>query len=449
MLKPWSACALSGTRHGEKVDRLEILDRPSYTGSSRPTPAEHPKPSVRRLVKLAVLVASLGMAAGLAELALRVSHYGEANRTPLQKLMEYDPLLGWRHKRNVSGDMVSDEYRVNVHYNAEGWRDPAEKFGKRPNVFRIVVLGDSFVDGYTIPVQDRFTEVLEANLGSQFDVINLGVAGYSTDQELLLLDQEGWKYEPDLVVLAFYYNDIWGNGSQHFSESTRTQKPVFFLDAGGNLSLSNVPVPHPASVLQDHFRLYDLVRTAVKKNRLLYSAAVKAGLAERNLPDDSRPAPTGAAGGAEEFAVYHSTETAELAREWSITQALLRKMNQEVVKRGARLMTLYVPTRIELSPAEWSSARLPPDYDPSVVVRHLLKICQAEGIPYLDPSDRFTTVGTDRLYYSRDPHWNAAGHRVVGETLAEYIRHCAASGAQISQCDSRYSTPAQRRLALQ
>jgi lysophospholipase L1-like esterase len=345
--------------------------------------------------------------------------------------------------------MVSDEYRIDVQYNPEGWRGPAQKLSKPPNVFRIVILGDSFVDGYTIPVQDRFSEVLEANLRPQFEVINLGVAGYSTDQELLLLDQEGWKYEPDLVVLAFYYNDVWGNGSQHFSESTKTQKPMFSLDAGGNLSLRNVPVPRPAPALQDRFRLYDLVRTTVKRNRSLLAAAVKAGLADGVVSDDSRPAPTGAAGGAEEFAVYHLTETPEFAREWLITQALLRKMNQDAVQHGARLMALYVPTRIELSPAEWNNAHLPQDYDPSVVVRRLGKICQAEGIPYLDPSDRFTAVGTNRLYYPRDPHWNDAGHNLVADTLAEYIRNCSAHSAHTGQCDPRYWTPAQRRLDIQ
>src|SRR5579864_2306179 len=232
------------------------------------------------LFKVTLLVTSLAMASALAEIALRVSHYGEANRTPLQKLMEYDPLLGWRHQRNVSREMVSDEYRINVRYNAQGWRGADRKFSKPRNVFRIVVLGDSFVDGYTIATQDRFTEVLQANLDSQFDVINLGVAGYSTDQELLLLEQEGWKYEPDLVVLAFYYNDVWGNGSRHFSENPGTQKPLFSMGAAGNLTLGNVPAPLPTSALKERFRLYDLVRRAVKRNRLFHAAAMKFGLAD-------------------------------------------------------------------------------------------------------------------------------------------------------------------------
>jgi hypothetical protein len=396
------------------------------------------------LINLALVLGSLILASSLAELGLRITHYGEANRTPLQKLMEYDALLGWRHKRNVSSEIVSVEYRTNVQYNAEGWRGLDLAFDKPADVFRILVLGDSFVDAYTIPVQDRFSEVLETRLGSQFEVINLGVGGYSTDQELLLLEQEGWKYQPDLVVLAFYYNDVWGNGSPYFSNSPGVQKPVFVADATGNLSLRNIPVPFPTISFRERFRLYDLVRTAMKSNRWLRNAVIRSGLASGAAPDNLLPSPTGAAGGAEEFAVYHSTESPELAREWSITQTLLRRMHEEAKQHHAQLLILYVPTRIELSPSEWSSAHLPPDYAPGVVVHRLIKICEAEGITYLDPEDRFRAVGANRLYYTRDPHWNAAGHHLAGEILADYIRSCSPRDVSLSQCGSDSPTLAAR-----
>ncbi|MBU1849701.1 MAG: hypothetical protein KKH40_03155, partial [Nanoarchaeota archaeon] len=37
-----------------------------------------------------------------------------------------------------------------------------------------------------------------------YEVINLGVSGYGTDQELILLQKEGLKYNPDVVILGFY-----------------------------------------------------------------------------------------------------------------------------------------------------------------------------------------------------------------------------------------------------
>jgi lysophospholipase L1-like esterase len=375
-----------------------------------------------RLILVVLLFGSVALGVGLAELGLRLAHYGEANQTHV-KFTEYDPLLGWRHTPNSSGELSNDEYHTTVKYNSTGLRGLDRPYTKPQNVFRIVVLGDSFVDGYTVQEQDRLTEALESSLGPTFEVINLGVPGYSTDQELLLLEQAGWKYEPDLVVLAFYYNDVWGNGSSYFANNASTQKPLFITDAAGNLRLTNVPVPHPARTLQDRFKVYALTQRAIKRNPLLFSLAVKMGVVHGKLPDDIHPAPSGAMGGSQEFRVYQKTETPELKREWTITQAILRKMKRETEQRGVRFLIFYVPTRIELSPEEWSSERLPLDYDPDEVTKRLVGICKVEGIEYIEPSDRFKAAAKQApLYYHRDPHWNAAGHHLAGEILAEYVR---------------------------
>lgn len=171
--------------------------------------------------------------------------------------------------------------------------------------------------------------------------------------------------------------------------------------------------------LQDRFKVYGLIRRAVEKNHFLHSLVVKGG-AVHDLP----PAPARAGGSPEEFAVYQRTESPELKKDWSITQALLRRVKQETDARGVRQVVLYVPTRAELHPEEWSNAHLPPDYDPGEVARRLVEICQAEGIPYIEPSERFReTARQGPLYFPHDPHWNAAGHHLAGKILAEYVQN--------------------------
>jgi len=360
----------------------------------------------------ALLLAAVILAVGLVEAGLRFTHYGEGNLIHLEKFVEYDPLLGWRHKRNFSSEFINDEYHTTLRYNANGWRGPDRPFSKPPKVSRIVVLGGSYVDGYSVRVQDRLSEVLETNLGPAFEVINLGVVGYGTDQDLLLLEQEGWKYQPDLIVLVFSYNDVWRNGSQYFANSARkVQKPLFITDAGGDLELTNVPVPRPAPTLRERFKVYELVRTVVKGSPWLHSLSIKAGMAD---------AP-GLVWG-EEFPVYRKTETPVFAKAWTITEALLRKMKQETQLRAIPLVVFYVPARIELSPEEWRDARLPPDYEPGKVAGRLATICKAEDIPFIDPSDRFREAAMQGpLFYSHDTHWNAAGHRLAGQVLTEYV----------------------------
>jgi len=368
------------------------------------------------LISLSLSCASVILALGLLEAALQLMHYGDNQPNRLREFIEYDPLLGWKNKRNCSGDVHTTEYQLRVEYNAKGVRGLERDYAKPPQVFRVVILGDSFVDAWMVQTQDRMSEVLEKTLGPLVQVIALGVAGYSTDQELLLLETEGWKYQPDLVVLAFYFNDVLYNDNHRVASGV--EKPVFAMDYAGNLTLTNVPVPRPVMhALKDKLKLYELIRTAVISYPWLYSLAAKAGLAylpRANALPSKLP---------DEFMVYDKISTPQLKRIWGVTQALLRRMKEETDKRKVKLVVFYVPEKMEVYPDEWTSSHIPPQYDPGEVARNLVRICRAEDIPYIEPSERFREVAQkSRLYYKYDIHWNPAGHRLAGEMLAEYIK---------------------------
>jgi hypothetical protein len=149
----------------------------------------------------------------------------------------YDEKLGWRNPPNFIGRSFENPLRI----NAQGLRDSDHAYAKPTGTQRIMLLGDSYTWGFDVAGDEIFTEVLEQNLaraGRNVEVINTGVSGWGTDQEYLFFLDEGLKYDPNLVVLAFYVlND--------FNENTVSQqhghnKP-FFIDA--ELTLAGVPVP--------------------------------------------------------------------------------------------------------------------------------------------------------------------------------------------------------------
>ncbi len=81
-----------------------------------------------------------------------------------------------------------------------------------PNTFRIVVLGDSFTAGIGVAEGDRYTDILERALRKEYpevqiEVVNLGVQGFETVQELKTLKRLWPVIEPDLTVVGFYDND--------------------------------------------------------------------------------------------------------------------------------------------------------------------------------------------------------------------------------------------------
>ena len=83
---------------------------------------------------------------------------------------------------------------------------------RKANEVRVLVIGDSSVYGWGQPDGATYAEQLEDELtrnfkGIPFSVINLGVPGYSTEQSLRLLDDVGWQYEPDLIVVHNIFSD--------------------------------------------------------------------------------------------------------------------------------------------------------------------------------------------------------------------------------------------------
>ena len=111
--------------------------------------------------------------------------------------------------------------------NAVGLRDDLlpESLGgpsKRRDEIRILTLGDSSVYGWGVPSGQTFQERLEKRLSDHFvshsfEVINAGVPGYSSEQTLALLEDVGWSYEPDVVVVSNLFSDA---NFDHFQDRT-------------------------------------------------------------------------------------------------------------------------------------------------------------------------------------------------------------------------------------
>jgi len=152
----------------------------------------------------------------------------------------YDSTLGWKNVPNWTATTRGNSLTI----NSLGLRGREYRYQKPAGIRRILVLGDSFTWGYGVGDEDVFTEVLQRRLQSQgrdTQVINTGVSGWGTGQQYLFLKSEGFRYQPDVVVLAFYLlNDP---REVRLSDVYGLSKPVF-LDT--RLTLGNVPVPLPS-----------------------------------------------------------------------------------------------------------------------------------------------------------------------------------------------------------
>jgi hypothetical protein len=137
----------------------------------------------------------------------------------------------WDQQRGRPGFFLSDATRgqrlaagydgwfagVPVHINSLELRDPREyDLTKRPNTFRVLVLGDSVTFGHGSIYEHTYPYLTEQRLKAwrpdiDWQVWNAAVPGYNTSQELAHLLEVGDRFRPDLVVVAFFDNDLIDN----------------------------------------------------------------------------------------------------------------------------------------------------------------------------------------------------------------------------------------------
>jgi len=158
----------------------------------------------------------------------------EAGRT---NLFRYDAELGWAGIPNASSQFTGSR-TVNVRNNSLGLRDIEPAGAGKPTV---MLVGDSFVWGYDVEANERFTDLLRSALPA-VRIVNAGVPGYGTDQEYLMLARIWGAINPDVVVLMY----CTGNDRLDNSFNMRNggyYKPYLKRAADGTWHFAGQPVP--------------------------------------------------------------------------------------------------------------------------------------------------------------------------------------------------------------
>lgn len=129
-----------------------------------------------------------------------------------------DDYLGVSHVPNsrfIFEEDLSREFRIKRKINSLGWVGSEISVEKPENVFRIVILGDSFTEGLRTEEGKNFCEQLQSLLNQnpplpnkKFEVINGGVASYSPISEYLSFKRELIRLNPDWVLLQLFANDL-------------------------------------------------------------------------------------------------------------------------------------------------------------------------------------------------------------------------------------------------
>lgn len=175
------------------------------------------KPDVPRswsfeyLRRLALVLVSTVVALGVCEGALRLfsSEFAPyVSRSNQPCVYVEDSMLGYRYRSNATGWMRRNfEIDSAVKINSIGFHGP-ESDASAQRLPRILVVGDSLTAGLHVPASNTWTKVLESQRKEPAQVINVAIDGTGTDTHLMLAQQYVPVYRPDILVLAFYENDV-------------------------------------------------------------------------------------------------------------------------------------------------------------------------------------------------------------------------------------------------
>jgi hypothetical protein len=341
---------------GEELAPIQLDKHPPETRTA---------PGVRRPrrigAKLLLLLVSVGLALFVCELGVRLG-IAVTHRVPL---VVNDERVGWALQPNLRNEVRADLHgRYVISTDAEGHR-LTHPPGQQPAATNTVLLvGDSFVQGQAVDDKDTFAWVLAS--GMSVNVVNLGVLGYGTDQELIGLEAF-LETHPSLlvrdVVVVVFDNDFLDVQVDYHPALGRS-KPRFRI-TDGRLERSEYRLSW-SDRFMDISALYWLGNS---KRALIFKAP--------------EPHP---AGGIE------------------LVVACLSAMRRVVEERGARFHVLahrHLRRPEDISEAQWKG------------------FLQRTGGVDMTPRLRRTN-GPDLVGYDNN-HWNAVGHAYVAALVNEQL----------------------------
>lgn len=387
-------------------------------------------------LRLALLAAATLAAVWLGELFLRLRYLGSLESPEsYHELWTAHPTRGWALRPDASSHPRTLDYQARVDTNSRGWRDVEHDFAKPAGAYRVVVLGDSFMEAHQVDLEESFSRRLERELGDRAEVLNLGVGGYGTLQAYLALAEEGLRYAPDLVLLAFLPEN-----------DPRNNHPVLERRIAEGETIKTFGRPYLASDPLDYegeIRLtpldFERVESRVRRRRKVpfWREMLLFEVAQMQWQSFGRPYDPNVWLGVylEDFALGGGDEPsgADFARwwreAWQISARVIVEIDRLAARHGAGFVLFTVPARIQVDPGYRELIDgLYPGLQMDVLApgRVLAELVGSRGVRVLDlvPAfQRHLDSGEGPLHFQRrDRHWNAAGHRLAAREVAAYLR---------------------------
>lgn len=306
-------------------------------------------------------------------------------------IFEYESTLGHHNRANVNTTQVFDGIRTAMRTNQSGFRMDRE-VGPRtdPDEIRVLFLGDSFVFGTGVNVEDGIVARLERETraafpGKNFLFINSGVGGYGTQNEIAFLEMWKERLQPDAVILILGPNDVDDNFP--LVSYRRNEEGRLILNSGHAAPITATGAQRWAhripfyDELTQYSHAFGLIRGQVAQ---LLSPRMPAEAPQREVAnlDETR---------------------------LSVTKELFLLLKKNTDRDGLPLLVASVGQ----VPSYGTTLSFIKSESPWFV---------KNGFNYFDPTEEMAKITKGRLLFVHDGHYNAYGNEVLAKALGPKVK---------------------------
>lgn len=302
---------------------------------------------------------------------------------------------GWFFRRRATGSGAG----IHFSSNSLGLRNPEIDSRKAANEYRVMCTGDSVCFGYGIPKGDTWVEVAGRVCAKKagdrtYNLINAGVSGYATWQELDLVRELDPVLNPDMVVIQFCYNDV--------LDMTNVEPGML---SGSQMQFLTVDSDHWSGWVR-------LIQTTLARReaKRLREGQLWAGKTTFTEIDGANE--RGAA-------LYAEPPPAPILEGWRQCLKSMDELKDHCRKKNRAMLVVFVPVLAQLRPDGFHMA---PE-------RRLAEWCREAGVEFLDMTDDFRRAANGKepphKLMADDVHPGVEGCRIIGERLAEKIMQMA------------------------
>lgn len=299
---------------------------------------------------------------------------------------------------------------------------------------RVVVYGDSFIHAYYTTQEKTFAARLGVRLaegqGREVEVLNAGVSSYGPDQISLKMEDELPRLRPDLVVVAIFagndYGDLLRNKmfrlgadgalvQNHWTLDPKVRmqfeisqrESILVRALRGTIHSARPPPKRNADAINLDFLLAEAEREyrgfVVERDDMVTNTHIDYYSADASL----------------------TPKSASARYKVALMREVMRKIRHVAARNGVPLVFLFIPHPVDVTDRydEWRiDLERFPDYNSRNQTAPLEEMARSLAVPFVSLYDIYRANDANLLYYhGGDDHWNDAGQALAAKAMADFL----------------------------